>query len=400
MVYMGPNKLMTRSHVQRQQWGLSDASSSDGEASPAEVLSVTKTPPPARFRNRRLVTCSRTLHKYYVYSEDDDSSSSSGASSPSWPSPVPTLPSPTAATPAASRVSSLHDSRGTVTSPHLFPAAPLTAVSRYPELTTLQSPAAASPAPIKTAAVAVPHTGAATSPHEVAAPSGGAVSKVAAQRPVPAPAAAPTAATPVSTPTTTPTRTPMGSTYHVELTRHVASAGLLSTASMSCPTTGRGSATALRAGAASMAKARGCSAQSRGAAAVLSQPASHQPRRMSSDQASVQAPARPAAPKPASSRATRASKASTATVIAAVSGVVTRSRAAAAAAKALPLTAAAQTDPTPAAVRQASQASAATGTAAVRGTVTRSRCCKCCKNPTCQRHSPDRPRASSCSCPA
>ncbi|KAL3156646.1 hypothetical protein ABBQ38_000929 [Trebouxia sp. C0009 RCD-2024] len=119
----GPNKrVITRSHVQRRQWGDSDASSSDGEASPAEISPVSSTPQPARIRNKHLVTCSRTLHKYWVYSSDSSSSSSRGDASPSWPSPVPSSHSPTAATPAASRFSPLHLPRATDTfTPHQQP---------------------------------------------------------------------------------------------------------------------------------------------------------------------------------------------------------------------------------------------------------------------------------------
>lgn len=349
-----PNKrVVTRIQVQRRQWGDSDASSSDGEASPAELLPVSKTALPARVRSKHLVTCSRTLHKYWVYSSD--SSSSSGDASPGWPSPVPSIRTPVAATPAPSTGRPLHLPRRTNT----FippPAASLTAtsaVSHFSQwINRLQSPVAVSPTPVKRSQIGVPQRAAATCSHRTASPSGSAVSKAAARRAVSATAAAATAGTPtitpVSPPTSTPTRTPVSRAPIVEFIGQEASAAIPSTA-------GRGRATALRAGAVSIAKARGC-AQSRGA--VLSPPASQQPRRINSDQASVQSAAhhatRPAAPKLPGSRGTRANKTATiasATRAAAGTGVVTRSCAAATAAKdPSPVTAAAHTDTTPAAL--------------------------------------------------
>ncbi|KAL3156633.1 hypothetical protein ABBQ38_000918 [Trebouxia sp. C0009 RCD-2024] len=348
-----PNKrVITRTHVQRRQWGDSDASSSDGEASPAETFPVSSTPQPARVRSKHLVTCSRTPHKYWVYSSDSSSSSSGGDASPSWPSPVPSSHSPTAATPA-SRSSPLHLSRGTDTF-NPSTAIPWTAtspVSCFRQwINTLQSPAAVSPNSGKTSSVALPRSRGATLPHGVASPSGSAASKVATQRAVPAAAAA--AATPTSTPVSPPTSTSVSSVCRVELIGQDASAGLPSTSTMPCPTAGTVMAVAVKAGATpGVAQARNCSVQTRGA--VPSPCASQQPRRMSSDQAIVQSAARPAAPKLPGfpgSRGTGARKAAmTATATrAAASGVVTRSRAAAAAAKIPPVEAAAQTDPRPA----------------------------------------------------
>ncbi|KAL3156645.1 hypothetical protein ABBQ38_000928 [Trebouxia sp. C0009 RCD-2024] len=181
------------------------------------------------------------------------------------------------------------------------------------------------------------------------------MSKAAARRAVPATAASAPAATPSSTPvsppTSTPTRTPVTSAHHVESIGQDGSVAPPSSTAKPCPTTGRGRATALRAGAArSITKARDCSAQSTGVGPIPS--ASHQPRCMSSEQANVQSAARPAAPKLPGGRGTRASKAAmTATATrAAAGGVMTRSRAAATAAQAPPATAAAQTDTKPVAL--------------------------------------------------